>query len=153
MVPRTGVLELLNLLKNNKFNNEFNFVITGSGPLENEVKLFSNQLNNIFFLGEVSEQKLLSLKKLAFGFIVPSVEAEGYCVLAKEARILDKFILHTNQGGLKESTMKFYKSFTFNLDNRKSLDKSISETISFSKRFLIQKNNNDFLMKLKFLFN
>ena len=78
-MPRTGVLELLNLLKNNKFNNEFNFIITGSGPLENKVRSLSNQVNNIFFLGEVSEQKLLSLKKSAFGFIVPSVEAEGYC--------------------------------------------------------------------------
>ena len=154
LVPRTGVLELLNLLKNNKFNNEFNFIITGSGPLENKVRSLSNQVNNIFFLGEVSEQKLLSLKKSAFGFIVPSVEAEGYCVLAKEARILDKFILHTNQGGLKESTMNFYKSFTFNLENRKSLDKSIYETKSFNKKiFNPKEKNNNFLMKLKFLFN
>lgn len=152
LIPRTGVLELLELLKNNKFNNEFNFLITGSGPLEKKVKSLSNELNNVFFLGEVSEQRLLSLKRLAFGFIVPSVEAEGYCVLAKEARILDKFILHTNQGGLKESTMKFYKSFTFNIENRKSLEKSISEIRSFSKKILIPKKNNNFLMKLNILF-
>ena len=51
--------------------------------------------------------KLLFLKKYSFGIIIPSIEAEGFCVLAKEGKLLDKFVIHTNQGGLSEALHKY----------------------------------------------
>ena len=64
------------------------------------------------------DQNLLSfLIDISKGVIVPSIEAEGFCIVAKESKILNKIVFHTNQGGLKECLAGYNKQIIFDINN------------------------------------
>ncbi len=153
LVQRTGVIEFINLINNDKMFEKFPFVITGDGPLKKDIARISK--NNIRYLGEVSETNLNYLKKNAFCYVIPSLAAEGYCLLAKEARILNKRVIHTNQGGLKESLKNYNGSKIFNIKDLNSLKKVFNELILEDKKINNNENfiENNFYKKLSILFS
>ncbi len=156
LVKRTGVLEFIKLINRDIFFKDFLFVVTGDGPLKKEIlKLVSD---NIIYLGEIDETAINLLKNKAFCYIIPSIEAEGYSLLAKEAIILNKFVIHTNQGGLKESLNNYQKAKIFDLNNIDSLKKIFNGLINdldlnSNLTFLNKYKKKEFIDKLKILFN
>ena len=153
LVQRTGVIEFINLINKDKMFKKFMFIITGDGPLKKNITKLSK--NNIRYLGEVSETNLNYLKKNAFCYVIPSLAAEGYCLIAKEARILNKNVIHTNQGGLKESLCNYSGSKIFNINDLNSLKKILNELLLEDKKINKIENffKNDFYKKLSILFS
>tara|TARA_B100000989_G_scaffold263832_1_gene215940 strand:- start:9836 stop:10969 length:1134 start_codon:yes stop_codon:yes gene_type:complete len=156
LVKRTGVLEFIKLINQDKFFEDFLFVVTGDGPLKSQISKLTK--NNVIYLGEIDDTSVNFLKYKAFCYIIPSIEAEGYSLLAKEAIVLNKFVIHTNQGGLKESLTNYSKSKIFELNNIDSLKKIFNGfTKDFSKNSLLTSSNNhnkkEFKRKLEVLFD
>jgi len=57
LIERKGLKNLLNVLKNNNFNNS-KFTIVGSGPLKQEIKKISNAKKNIKYFDFINKKKL-----------------------------------------------------------------------------------------------
>ncbi|MDB0032617.1 glycosyltransferase, partial [Alphaproteobacteria bacterium] len=147
LVKRTGVQQFLNELIKKKSFKKFNFYITGEGNLSNDIKLFCNRYDNLKFVGKIDQNLLTFLIFISKGVIIPSVEAEGFCIVAKEAKILNKKIFHTNQGGLKECLAGYYKQTIFNIYD---FNMNIFSNSKFKKKLsnLIIENDDTFLTKL-----
>lgn len=78
-----------------------NFVIAGTGPIERSLKIKAKnlKLNNVFFVGKITQNEKMYLLKLCYAFILPShlpAEAFGVCLL--EASIFSKPLITTNIG-------------------------------------------------------
>ena len=129
LIKRTGVYEFLELIKTNySFYSKYKFVITGYGELEKKIISIASQLPNVIYLGNVDENVMLNLKYYSKAIIIPSLNIEGFCVVAKEARILKKCILHTNQGGLKEALFNYSNQHIFDINNSISLIKCLENS-------------------------
>ena len=86
--------------------------------------------------------------------MIPSIEAEGYCIVAKEARLLNKFVLHTNQGGLKESLAGYPNQKIFKLGSLStSFFKNLKRKIFLNKNKVQFEKNKSFNLKLLNLLN
>ena len=156
LVKRTGVYEFVKLINKDIFFDNYLFIITGDGPLKNDILKLTK--NNILFFGEIDELSLDYLKNKAFCYIIPSIEAEGYSLLAKEAIILNKFVIHTNQGGLKESLNNYQKAKIFELNNIDSLKKIFNALthnldLDTSHNYSNKYNKKEFINKIDILFN
>ena len=156
LVKRTGVLEFIKLINQDSFFKDFLFIVTGDGPLKKEILKFVR--DNVIYLGEIDETSINFLKYKAFCYVLPSIEAEGYSLLAKEAIVLNKFVIHTNQGGLKESLNGYDKAKIFEINNIDSLKKIFNDLNSdLNKNLQIPLSNRyhkrDFMNKLETLFN
>ena len=152
LFPRTGVLELIKIIYLNKYFNKFNFIFTGDGPLFNELNKYKK--NNIHILGNIDDKKLLNLKIHSLGTIIPSIEAEGYSVIAKEYILMKKNIFHTNQGGLKESIVDYKLSYIFNINNNQTLIEKF-KAANHDKKYLLKSDNinkDDMFKKINNLF-
>lgn len=148
LVKRTGVQQfLIELIKKKSFK-KFNFYITGEGNLSNDIKLICNRYNNLKFIGKIDQDLLSYLIFISKGVIIPSVEAEGFCIVAKEAKILNKKIFHTNQGGLKECLAGYDNQIIFNIEN---FNMNIFGINKYKKKLsnLIIETDEIFLTKLK----
>ncbi len=158
LVKRTGVYEFVKLINKESFFDNYLFIITGDGPLKNDILKLTK--NNILFFGEIDELSLDYLKNKAFCYIIPSIEAEGYSLLAKEAIILNKFVIHTNQGGLKESLNNYQKAKIFEFNNIDSLKKifnaltyDLDLDLDLSHNYSNKYNKKEFINKIDKLFN
>lgn len=125
-----GVLRLLDVFKNRKEK----LVIIGDGPLYEEMKNIINKENikNIHLLGNMKNP--YTYLKHARALIIPSYY-EGYSMVAKEAEILNKFVISTKTN-VEEALRNYkYKIIDDNLEN------GISE--------FINKKENDYLEDIK----
>tara|TARA_X000000950_G_C13847914_1_gene633217 strand:+ start:515 stop:1639 length:1125 start_codon:yes stop_codon:yes gene_type:complete len=149
LVKRTGVSELINLILQFKsiFSDYF-FVITGSGELYESIKKKIINEKNIIITGNLSEKDMLILKKNCFALIIPSKDIEGFSLIAKEGRILEKCIIHTNQGGLKESLHKYEKQQIFDLNSYKSLLLALQNLNYLTKKEIKNNFNEEFDVKI-----
>lgn len=147
LVKRTGVKVFLNEIIKKKINYTFKFYITGEGTEENEIKLLCLNRKNLFFLGKIDQDLLTYLISISKGVIIPTVEAEGFCIVAKEAKLLNKFVYHTNQGGLKESLAGYEYQRIFNL-NQISLDTFHSKKLNFKSNNIFIEKDESFNKKL-----
>ncbi len=80
------------------------FVIIGYGPLEEELKQLTANLNlqdHVKFLGRLPNEELPPYYAAADAFIIPSHE-EAFGVVAAEAMAMGKPLISTAVGGLKE---------------------------------------------------
>ena len=130
LVNRTGVVNFLQLLLSIDKNllDKFFFYITGNGPQLNEVVSLISNFENIKYLGELPEVKFNSLFNNVDAICIPSVAAEGFCLPAKVAFLLNKPVLHTGQGGLNETLNGFSKSYCFEYDTS-SLSSSLTKLL------------------------
>lgn len=98
--PNKNVSRLIDAAKKYKFQ----LKLVGHIPGENELKILLKQIDgydNIHYLGEVSELKLLDLYKKAKVFALPSLR-EGVGMVALEAAAYGCEIVLTNVGAPKE---------------------------------------------------
>jgi glycosyltransferase involved in cell wall biosynthesis len=103
------VIEAMKLVKNKKIR----LVITGSGPLEKEIREQTKKLANVEILGYVSEKKLSELYSNCLATIyVPINEDYGYAPV--EAAASGKATIGVNEGGLKETIINNKTGFLIN---------------------------------------
>lgn len=148
LVKRTGVYDFLKEIVKKKINNRYKFYITGEGDQYYEVKDLCNNTKNIEFLGNIDQDLLTYLISISRGIIIPSLEAEGFCIVAKEAKLLNKFVIHTNQGGLKESLAGYENQLIFNFKNINSNIFKLKK-INLNKNHIIYEKEKIFKEKLK----
>jgi len=154
LVKRTGVSNFINLIKvlPTYLQDNFIFLISGDGPeKENVVNLISHS-KNIFYLGLLTEQQLNLMLYISDVVCIPSIAAEGFCLPARQAMILDKFILHSGQGGLIETTDNYYKSMIFNYTEKNSLSEQLSNIKNFDEETKYNYKFISYEYKLKNLF-
>jgi len=76
-------------------------VMAGSGPIEKELKSFvqCQQLKNVFFLGQVSEERKSALLKTCYGVILPSnLRSEAFGVILLEGAMFGKPLISCEIG-------------------------------------------------------
>ena len=155
LVKRTGVLNFINSINNvpSSLQNNFKFLITGEGPEKNNIIELIKNNNNFIFLGLLPEEELNHLILNSDIICIPSIAAEGFCLPARHAMILDKFVLHTGQGGLLETTNNYYKSMVYNYNDIDTLKIQFENIIHFDKKQNTENTNTkSYEFKLKNLF-
>ena len=131
---------------------KFIFLISGDGPDKNIILDSIINNNNIIYLGLLTEEQLNTILFNIDVVCIPSIAAEGFCLPARQAMILNKFILHTGQGGLLETTNNYYKSLLFNYTDIESLKLQLINILDFKTK---QSDNyvfDSYEFKLKKLF-
>lgn len=80
---------------------DFPLLIVGLGPMEEELKQQAHRLklNNVHFVGHVSEADKIALLELSLGFVFPStMRSEAFGVSLLEAAMLGKPLISTEIG-------------------------------------------------------
>jgi hypothetical protein len=154
LVKRTGVINFINLINNlpDSILNKFIFLISGDGPEKNTILDSIKNNDNIIYLGLLTEEQLNVILFNIDVVCIPSIAAEGFCLPARQGMILNKFILHTGQGGLLETTDKYYKSLIFNYTNLESLNLQLNNILEFKNKHSENYVFDSYEFKLKKLF-
>ena len=142
LVKRTGVYKFIKHLIKKKINLKYKFYVTGEGDQYHDIKNLCNKSFNIKFLGNIDQDLLTYLLSICKGIVIPSLEAEGFCIVAKEARLLNKYVIHTNQGGLKESLAGYEKQFIFDFSNININIFSLKKLKLNSNKIIYEKNTS-----------
>jgi len=154
LVKRTGVfdlIKLINVLPEN-IQNKFIFLITGDGP-EKEIIVESIKNNkNIKYLGLLTDEQLNIILFNSDIICIPSIGAEGFCLPARQAMILNKFVLHTGQGGLIETTKNYYKSLIFNYNDKSSFNTELINILNFDDKVTNKYTFDSYELKLNKIF-
>jgi len=79
------------------------FVFVGDGPLANEVRMASNNLGNIVYVGKVENRELTPYYNAADVVIVPSLYEEGFGRVILEALSCGTPVIASNRGGIPET--------------------------------------------------
>jgi phosphatidylinositol alpha-mannosyltransferase len=88
MEPRKGLIHLLRAIRKMQVNGEqVRLLIVGSGPGEREARRYvlTRQLNNVEFLGRVSDAEKRQLFKTADVFVSPATGRESFGIVLLEA--------------------------------------------------------------------
>ena len=147
LVKRTGVYDFIKIIIKKKINLIHKFYVTGEGDQYDKIKKICDKTINISFLGNIEQDLLTYLISISKGIIIPSIEAEGYCIVAKEARLLKKYVIHTNQGGLKECLAGYKNQLIFNFSNINMNIFSLNK-IELNKNKIIHEKDIKFFDKL-----
>lgn len=158
LVKRTGVYDLLLSIK--KLDPEklkkFKFLITGEGPEKDSIIHLINQMNinfDITYLGELSNTNLENLFFKVDCICIPSIAAEGFCLPAKQAKLINKIIIHSGQGGLNETLLNYNYDFVFNPKNPDSLLEVLNIITQLQVVDYKSNNEHSFEHNLNLLFN
>ena len=111
-----GVLNLLELFKEQRHNLNAKLVIAGGGSLSPYIREYieKNSLSNsISFLGFVDYSTKYSLYANALAVIIPSIWPENAPLVALEALSVGTPVITSSQGGLPEITEKVDKKLIF----------------------------------------
>lgn len=73
-------------------------IVMGSGPLEEEFKVWARNKNNVYFLGYTQHDKCLSIVKGAEFVVFPSIWYEGCSMVEIETESLGKALIATDLG-------------------------------------------------------
>lgn len=103
LVEGKGISELLSAAK---ITPSVKFLIIGDGPLSENVQERQKNLDNLFFLGKVDNDKLAVFYNVADILIVPSTHEEGYGRVILEALSCGLPVIGSKRGGIKESLPK-----------------------------------------------
>ncbi len=147
LVQRTGVYKFIKYIIKKKINLKYKFYVTGEGDQYRDIKNLCDKSVNINFLGNIDQDLLTYLLSISKAIIIPSLEAEGFCIVAKEARLLNKFVIHTNQGGLKESLAGYEKQFIFDFSNI-NISMFSLKNLKLNNNKIIYEKNISFFEKL-----
>jgi glycosyltransferase involved in cell wall biosynthesis len=111
-----GILNLLNLFKESRYEIKARLVIAGGGSLSKYICDFikNNSLSDkILFLGFVDNKKLYSLYSNALALIIPSIWPENAPLVALEALSVGTPVIVSNRGGLPEIISKVNLNLVF----------------------------------------
>lgn len=90
-------------------------VVMGSGPLENEFGSWSDQKNNIYFLGYTEHDNCLAIVKNAEFVVFPSIWYEGCSMVEIEAESLGKGLIATDLGFSSEAISEKFNGYKIQL--------------------------------------
>jgi glycosyltransferase involved in cell wall biosynthesis len=161
IVEKKGVLDLFDVIEQNRDLDQYVFQFAGNGTLFEELqrRKKKNNLHNIKLLGWQSQEALNELYKKVDAFILPS-HAEGFPNVILEALNHKLPIISTNVGGIEDSVIHEYNGYIIESKNKLQLYESIkkmaeSETIrnTFSHNSIkILRNNHDYSKNCKEVF-
>ena len=155
LVKRTGVssfIKSLLLIDNSIFIN-FKFYITGDGEEKHKIISLIKDIENINYLGLVNNATLNNIFSNVDAIVIPSIGAEGFCLPAKQAILLNKYVLHTGQGGLPETLNNYDKSIFFNFDNIKTIENGLMYILNNKNTITPNLSNYQFHNNFKTIFN
>lgn len=107
-----GIKELIKIW--NKID-DIPLVIMGSGPLEEELKAWSSDRSNIYYLGFTQHEECLCIVQHAEFVVFPSIWYEGCSMVVVETESLGKPIVATNLGFANEAIVNGYNGYKIEL--------------------------------------
>ena len=138
-----GVDFLLNTWK----NTDIKLKIIGSGDLENMVKDYSVNYNNIEYLGFVNHSDIYRYIKDAVSVIMPSVWYETFGMVIMEAYSVGTPVIATNLGAMVDMVIEGETGFKFKRKDKQDL---LDKVIAISKdNRLRTKMSKNALLKFK----
>ncbi len=128
-----GIIELLRSFE--KLDKKL--VLAGSGPLLHKVTEFSENNDNIKYLGELQSKALIDFFVNIDVLVIPSFEEAGPLV-GIEAMAAGKLILSTRVGAMMDRLKRTKNQFWFDINKDESLMDVISEIECFSSETRIE---------------
>lgn len=101
LIQEKGIVELLTAAKT--WNKNITLVIAGTGPLEENIKLFQKKLPNMIYLGKIDNDKLPLYYSAADVVIVPSIHEEGFGRVILESLSCGTAVIGSNRGAIPEA--------------------------------------------------
>jgi len=98
-----GVEVLIQAAKRLYNTRDILFIFVGDGPLEGEVKMASNDNENIIYAGRVGNKELSIYYNCADVVVVPSLYEEGFGRVILEALSCGTPVIASNKGGIPEA--------------------------------------------------
>jgi glycosyltransferase involved in cell wall biosynthesis len=129
----------LNVLLKAFAKNELPLKIVGTGPLEHEVKGYSNKYFNINYLGSLNKENVYTLLKNASALVFPSLWYETFGMVVIEAFSTGTPVIASDLGDLKSLITNRYNGLHFNPGDESDL----IEKISFFQN-LSEQNKQDY---------
>lgn len=102
-------------------------VVMGSGPLEEEFKVWAQDKENVTFLGYTDHDRCLSIVKGAEFVVFPSIWYEGCSMVEIETMSLGKALVATDLGFSEEAIVDGYNGSKFQLGNTEDFIKDVKE--------------------------
>jgi glycosyltransferase involved in cell wall biosynthesis len=127
LIKRKGYEYLISALKDTDL--DVKLLLIGDGPLENDLKKFSRELNiqdKIEFLGSVSEEKKFRYLSLADLYVLSSLH-EGYGIVLQEAMYCSLPIVSTNNGGQTDFLKDGINALLVPIEDSKALSLAIQK--------------------------
>jgi glycosyltransferase involved in cell wall biosynthesis len=116
----------LNVLLKAFAKNKLPLKIVGTGPLEHEVKGYSNKYFNINYLGSLNKENVYTLLKNASALIFPSLWYETFGMVVIEAFSTGTPVIASDLGDLKSLITNGYNGLHFNPGDESDLIEKIS---------------------------
>lgn len=110
LVKPKGFQNLIPAMKNFP---DYDLLIAGTGPLEEELKHKARNQPNVHFIGLLSEEELAALFESAMTVIMPSLFYETFGYVALEAFSVKTPVILNNIGGLPELVEKSGAGFVY----------------------------------------
>jgi glycosyltransferase involved in cell wall biosynthesis len=87
-----------------KYRPEYKLFVVGDGPAKKSIEkiIARNKLNNVFLLGDVSEEKLSYLYRNCLAVVYIPID-EDFGLIPIEANSHGKMVIGAREGGLKET--------------------------------------------------
>jgi len=137
LVRRKGVhilIKATKILRDMGFTNRV--LIAGRGYFEHYLKLLASEIDNILFLGEVSEYRKTKLYAGAKIFVLPSIVGESFGVVLLEALSSGTPVVATNVGGVPEVVKNGSEGFLVDPGEPHKLAEAIAEILSSEELWL-----------------
>jgi glycosyltransferase involved in cell wall biosynthesis len=104
----------------------FELIMMGQGPLENEVTEFAQDYSNIHYLGFQDKESVLRYLKMCRALVMPSLWYEGLPVTLLEAFSTGTVVIASNLGALAEIIQDGVNGLLFEAGNSKELANTIA---------------------------
>ncbi|HEX8378662.1 MAG TPA: glycosyltransferase [Pedobacter sp.] len=106
--------------------NQLPLKIVGTGPLEHEVKAFSQRYSNINYLGNLNKENVYTLLKNASALIFPSLWYETFGMVVIEAFSTGTPVIASDLGQLKSLITSQYNGLHFTPGDAQDLIKKVA---------------------------
>jgi len=137
LVEEKGVVVLLNALSSlNKKNDNLLLILVGSGSKENSYKEYAlkNHINNVLFLGNISElEKIIMYYSIADVFVLPS-NIDLWGIVVNEAMLCGLPVIVSNNAGASEMIQNGLNGVIFKAGDPFNLSSAI-ESILYNDEY------------------
>lgn len=126
-------------------------VVMGSGPLENDFKKWSDEHDNVLYLGYTEHDKCLSVVQSAEFVVFPSIWYEGCSMVEIETESVGKGLVATDLGFSSEAIEDGYNGYKVPLGNIDQFEYVIRSLWNDPQKCIVIGNNARKDFKLKYL--
>lgn len=154
IVEKKGVLELFDVIEDNRDLDSYIFRFAGEGTLYEKLiqRIKENDIKNIELLGWMDENQLKEEYEKADVFVLPS-HAEGFPNVILEALNYRLPIISTNVGGIPDSVIDKYNGYIIEPKDKEALYNSLKvlgESEELRNKF---SNNSEIVLRKNHDFN